>query len=110
MIIYKVELTHLARSDLFNIIEYFSSKAGGLVANQKLTEIESAIATLKELPDRGHKPHEMYNIITANQLEIIVNNIRIIYEIQTDMVYVIAIFDGRQNVKAHLQKRTIRFH
>lgn len=57
------------------------------------------------MPSRGHKPHELYQIPKVDVLEIISGNCRIIYKIKPKIVYIIAILDGRQDVKAHLIKR-----
>jgi plasmid stabilization system protein ParE len=46
----------------------------------------------------------------VKQLETIVEKTRIIYEIKANSVFVIAIFDGRQNVQAHLLQRMQKSH
>lgn len=107
---YKVELTTQAQLDLLQIVEYFASKVALVFAEQKLVEIEQSINSLSFQPARGHKPHELHKINTAKQLEIIIDKIRIIYEIKGSNVFVMAIFDGRQNVQAHLLKRIQKFH
>lgn len=110
MITYAIALTHLARTDLFDMIDYFTSKVSREFAVKKSTEIETMIMTLQKMPERGHKPHELYKISTAIQLEIIKDRIRIIYEIHTDRVFIVAIFDARQNVSSHLLKRMTYQH
>ncbi|MFT4926539.1 MAG: toxin ParE1/3/4 [Phenylobacterium sp.] len=107
---YKIELTHFAHSDLLLIGEYYLSKAGAQVAQKILQNIEDAIDKLNFQPTRGHKPHELYDIANTNYLEIIANHHRIIYQIQSTTVYIIAIFDGRQDVKSHLLKRLTYIH
>jgi len=107
---YNVELTHQAQFDLQQIIEYCTSKVDIVFAEKKLIEIEQAINLLSLQPTRGYKPHELYKINTAKQLEIIINSICIIYEIKTPQVFITAIFDGRQNVQAHLLKRMLKLH
>lgn len=107
---YNVELSTQAQLDLLQIIEYFTSKVDIVFAEKKLVEIEHAINSLAFQSTRGHKPHELHTISTAKQLEIIVNKIRIIYEIKNNNVFITAIFDGRQNVQAHLLKRIQKSH
>ncbi len=107
---YKVELTKQANFDLLQMVEYFAAKVGVMLAKKKLDEIEQAINSLSLQPSRGHKPHELYNISASKQLEIIVDRVRIIYEIRANVIFIIAIFDGRQNVQAHLLKRMYKFH
>ena len=108
--IYHIELTPQAQSDLLMIVEYYYSQAGSDVAENPLSKLENGIATLAEMPQRGHKPHELFEIASADELEIIIDGYRIIYKIKQQIVYVIAIFDGRQEVKKHLMQRMMKFH
>lgn len=107
---FKIELTLFAQSDLLLIGEYYLSKAGVEVAQGILKSIEDAIDTLTSQPKRGHKPHELYDIVNTNYLEIIANRYRIIYQIKDNIIYIIAILDGRQDVKTHLLKRLSYIH
>jgi toxin ParE1/3/4 len=107
---YSVELTAQAYIDLKQIIEYFSVKVDLVFAEKILLKIEQAIDSLSYQPTRGHKPHELYKMSTAKQLEITVDKIPIIYEIQENSVFMTAIFDGRQNVQAHRLKRIHKLH
>ena len=91
-------------------MEYLTAKVSLTFAEKKLVEIENSIDSLSFQPNRGHKPHELYKIKTAKQLEIIVDKIRIIYEIKGNNIFVTAIFDSRQNVKAYLLKRSQKLH
>lgn len=108
--VHSVELTQQAQLDLQQMVEYYISKVDSVFAEKKLVELEQAINSLSYQASRGHKPHELYTISTAKQLEIIVNSIRIIYEIKNNNVFIMAIFDGRQNVQAHLFKRIQKSH
>lgn len=107
---YDVLLTDQATLDLLQIVEYFTAKVSLIFAEKKLIEIEKMINSLSFQPSRGHKPHELYKINTAKQLEVIVDKIRIIYQIKDNNVFVTAIFDGRQNVQAHILKRIQKAH
>jgi len=107
---YKVELTQDARLDLLAIIEFYQQTAGDSIAKSMLAVIQTALESLEELPTRGHKPHELHSIRTATELEVIVDRYRIIYLLKNETVFVIAIFDGRQDVKAHLSKRRSRLY
>ena len=107
---FDIELTTHAYMDLIQIVEYVTAKVNLSFAEKKLVEIEQAINSLSHQATRGHKPHELYKINTAKQLEIIIDRIRIIYEIKEKTVFVIAIFDGRQNVQSHLLKRIHKQH
>lgn len=104
---HQVKLTDLAQRDLLLIAEYYVSKAGKEKASQILNRIVDAIKSLEKNPLRGHKPHELIDAVADKYLEIISNPYRIIYRINSSTIFIIAIFDGRQNVKAHLNKRII---
>ncbi len=102
---FHVELTHQATADLLNIAQYYLSKAGADVAVAITDAIEVKVQSLREMPERGHQPHELYQVPNDLIFEIISNQYRIIYKIMAKRVIVIAIFDGRQDVKLHLSKR-----
>jgi plasmid stabilization system protein ParE len=91
-------------------MEYFTTKVSLSFAEKKLIEIEKTIESLLFQPNRGYKPHELYKINTTKQLEIIVDKVRIIYEIKENDIFITAIFDSRQNVKTHLLKRMQKLH
>jgi len=107
---FTVQLTHQAKKDLLNIAQYYVSKAGVDVAAALIDSIEQALQSLSNMPERGHKPHELYQVPTASIFEIISKPYRIIHKLMGGKVVVIAIFDGRQNVKAHLNKRLTSLH
>lgn len=107
---YKIELTRDAQLDILAIAEFYQQTAGDDVAEKMLATIQTALVSLVELPARGHKPHELYALQAATELEIVVDRYRIIYLLQTEIVYVIAIFDGRQDMRTHLAKRRSRLY
>lgn len=107
---FSVELTQQAKADLLNIAQYYLSKVGIDVATSIIDTLEHKIQSLSEYPERGHKPHELYEISNGFIFEIISEQYRIIYKLMAQRVVVIAIFDGRQNVKAHLTKRLTSLH
>jgi len=62
------------------------------------------------VPDRGHQPHEVYNVPTAAIFENISKQLRIINKLMGEQVMFFAIFYRRQDVKAHLLKRQTSPH
>lgn len=106
---YHIQITKSAKKDLKNIGEFHISKYGVDQARKVIKEIQQSILSLQEMPERGHKPHELYDIPVIDFFEIIINKYRIIYKITTEAekIYVIAIFNGRQDVKSHLVSRLI---
>jgi len=104
---FSVELTQQAKADLLNIAQYYLSKAGVDVATSIIDSLEHTVQSFSEYPERSQKPHELYEISNGSIFEIISEQYRIIYKLMAQRVVVIAIFDGRQDVKAHLTKRLI---
>ena len=102
---YKVEIARSAEDDLVGIAEYYLSKAGPALATDILSKLGLALSSLADHPERGHKPHELYDFPDLKELEIVADPYRVIYQIRKKTVYIIAIFDGRQDVKSHLRKR-----
>lgn len=107
---FSVELTQQAKADLLNIAQYYLSKAGVDVAASIVDSLEAKVQSLSEHPERGHKPHELYEISNNFILEIISGYYRIIYKLMAQRVVIIAIFEGRQDVKSHLTKRLTSLH
>ena len=107
---FSVELTQQAKADLLNIAQYYLSKAGVDVAASIVDSLEAKVQSLSEHPERGHNPHELYEISNDFILEIISGYYRIIYKLMAQRVVIIAIFDGRQDVKSHLTKRLTSLH
>ena len=107
---YNVEIARSAKADLEGIAEYYLSKAEPALAAGILNKLEVALYSLADHPERGHKPHELTDFPDLKELEIIADPYRIIYQIRTKTVYIIAIFDGRQDVKSHLRKRLTWFY
>jgi toxin ParE1/3/4 len=107
---FSVELTQQAKADLLNIAQYYLSKAGIDVAASIVDTLEVKVQSLSEHPERGHKPHEIYQVSNGLIFEIISGHYRIIYKLMAQRVVIIAIFDGRQDVKSHLTKRLTSLH
>lgn len=51
--IYKIRLTQSALNDLYTINEYYLAQVNDRVAKRILNEIQVAVQSLKELPERG---------------------------------------------------------
>ena len=62
------------------------------------------IDMLKIHPERGHKPPELKGLRSPLQ-QVIIPPYRILYQEDDNRVVIIAVFDGRRDVKAHLLSR-----
>ncbi len=105
--IYKVKWTSNAKEDLLNIVDYI-----------KQDSIEGARRVYKQIKDKAHSsnffpfrgrvvPELQRQGITIYR-ELIVNPWRIMYKIENNTVYIMAIFDSRQNVEELLLQKLLR--
>lgn len=105
---YRVLLVTAAERDLLELhlfVELNDSptRADGLLAN-----IEQAISSLGQMPQRGHIPPELAQLGSHDFREIHYKPYRIIYEIIGTDVIVHAVFDGRRDLRDLLTARLLR--
>ena len=105
--IYKVQWTSNAKEDLLNIVDYI-----------KEDSIESAKKVYKKIKEKAHSsnifpyrgrvvPELQQQGITIYR-ELIENPWRIMYKIENDTIYIMAIFDSKQNVEELLLQKLLR--
>jgi plasmid stabilization system protein ParE len=103
-----VHYTTQAYEDLTSILLWLS-EAHGLEGAEKVDlRLERAIASLESMPDRGRRVPELQSQGDANHRELIVAPYRIVYYALGREVWVIAIVDGRRDVKELLLARARR--
>ena len=105
---YPVKLTDAAAGDLGDIWEYIGHHDSQDAADHLLTRIEEAFSSLSEHPSRGAFPKEMLELGLREFREIFFKPYRIIYQLQDDIVYVVAVADGRRDVRSLLERRLLR--
>lgn len=102
-----VEWTSKAYLDLDEIVTYISNES---IENALLTlkKIQSKAENLYHFPEKGRVVSELkfHNILKYR--ESIVSLWRIIYKIEANKVYVLAVIDGRRNVEDILLERILR--
>jgi plasmid stabilization system protein ParE len=101
---YKVSWASVAESDLSSIILYVAveSPANAL---KVLTKIKEKASSLKQFPERGRIVPELQDQGLNLYREIIVSPWRIVYRISGKEVYVLTVFDSRQNAEDVLLKK-----
>ncbi|MBV1913981.1 MAG: type II toxin-antitoxin system RelE/ParE family toxin [Pseudomonadales bacterium] len=104
----KVELSRSALNDLFEIDDYYFQQVNDNIASNIIDELEAAVLSLAEFPEKGHAPRELIDIGMPEIKELISSNYRIIYEVVNKIVYVHAILDSRRDVQTLLQKRLLK--
>lgn len=102
---FSVKLTAAARRDLFRIYDYIYDHDSPESAEYVLTKIEDQLSALSELPTRGAVVPEMSRLGDTRFREVFFKPYRIIYEVESDIVVVYMIADGRQNMERILLAR-----
>jgi len=104
---YEVVWTQIAEEDLTAIIKYIQSD-NPVAAKDSLQRIRAKASNLDSLPERGRIVPELRQQGILQYRELIVPPWRMIYRISDNLVYVLAIFDSRQNIEDVLLDRMIR--
>lgn len=103
---YKVIWANVAENDLKNIIAYIAedSPQNSLTI---INQIREKASHLYALPERGRIVPELQGQGIVHYRELIISPWRLIYRIDERNVYVLSVFDSRQNVEDILLKRFI---
>jgi len=107
--IYKVKWTSNAKEDLLNIVDYI--KKDSLSAARKVYGvIKEKAQSSNFFPLRGRVVPELRKEGITIYRELITQSYRIMYKIEDDTVYIMAIFDSRQNVEELLLQKLLKGH
>ena len=104
---YKVLWTNHAKIDLMEIIEYIAIDSKNL-AIEKLHQIQEKAQKLCDTPEKGRFIPELERQNVTRYRELIISPWRIMYKIEQQKVYVLAVIDGRRNIEDILLKRQLR--
>ncbi len=107
--IYKVEWTSNAKEDLLNIVDDIKQDSLD-VARKAYIQIKDKAHSSNLFPLRGRVVPELQRQGITLYRELIENPWRIMYKIENDTVYIMAIFDARQNVEELLLQKLLRAH
>ena len=105
---YSVFLTQDAMDDLEMIHDYIFDHDSPRKADYVIDKIEKTFEKLSLFPQRGAYPPELLEIGIKEYREVFFKPYRIIYRIQTDMVYVMVIADGRRDLQTLLLRRLLK--
>ena len=95
--IYKLKWTSNAKEDLLNIVGYI-----------KYEQIKENAQSSNFFPLRGRVVPELLKEGITIYRELIAQPYRIMYKIENDTVYIMAIFDSRQNIEELLLQKLLR--
>jgi len=103
----KILWTETAKTDLNEIIDYIANDSGENALKQ-YEKIKSICQKIKDFPEQGRIIPELayQNIIKYH--EIILPPWRIMYKKEKNIIYIMAILDGRRNIEDILLRRQLR--
>ncbi|MCX6995751.1 MAG: type II toxin-antitoxin system RelE/ParE family toxin [Kiritimatiellaeota bacterium] len=104
---YAVDFATVAQRDLQDIVEFIAAD-DAVAARRVLDLMESRVAALKRMPERGRVVPELAALGVHMYRELVVAPWRIIYRISGQTVYVLAVLDGRRNLEDVLLERLVR--
>ncbi len=104
---YKVQWTANAKDDLLNIVDYMKQESPES-ARKVYTQIKERAHSSNFFPYRGRVVPELQKEGITIYRELVENPWRIVYKIEDDTVFVMAIFDARQNVEELLLQKLLR--
>lgn len=105
---FQIFLTEDATRDLEDLYDYIEWHDVPGKADYVLDQIEKAISSLSENPERGAYPKELLAIGLREYREIFFKPYRIIYRVSAENVYVMVVTDGRRDMQALLQRRLLQ--
>lgn len=104
---YDVLWANIAYKDLEEIINYISNDSIE-IALKIFYKIKEKAESLIHFPNRGRIVPELKFHNIENYREIIISSWRIIYRIEKNKVFVLAVFDGRRNFEDILLERLLK--
>ena len=107
--IYKVQWTSNAKEDLLNIVDYIKQDS---VENARkvYAQIREKAHSSNFFPSRGRVVPELQKEGIIIYRELITQPWRVMYKIENNTVYIMAIFDSRQNVEELLLQKLLKGH
>ena len=104
---YKVQWTESAKDDLLSIVAYIKEDSASM-AREIYQKIKKEAHSSNLFPLRGRVVPELQKEGITMYRELISSVWRIIYKVDNDTVYIMAIFDSRQNVEELLLQKLLR--
>ena len=105
--IYKVKWTSNAKEDLLNIVAYIK-KDSPTNAREIYLKIKKKANSSNFFPLKGRVVPELQKEGITMYRELISSPWRIMYKVDSDTIYIMAIFDSRQNVEELLLQKLIK--
>ncbi len=104
---FAVEFTTGARQDLLKIYRYIKADGRPETAKRLYEILSLACNSLSQNPERGHVPSELEGFSETLCRQIVIKNIRIIYQIIGKLVIIHGIIDGHRNIRETMRQRIL---
>ena len=104
---YKVQWTSNAKEDILHVVAYIKEDSP-TIAREIYQKIKKKTNSSNFLPLRGRVVPELQKEGITMYRELISSPWRIMYKVNNDTVYIMAIFDSRQNVEELLLQKLLR--
>lgn len=105
---YEVVIDDEAENDIFAIYTYIAVNDSIEKADKFYAALRRTCNTLKSLPLRGHIPSELFDIGVVEFRELHYKPYRIFYSIDSTIVSIHCVIDGRRDIQTILQERMLR--
>lgn len=105
--IYKVRWTSNAKENLLNIVAYIKEDSP-TIAREIYQKIKKKVNSSSFFPLKGRVVPELQKEGITMYRELISSPWRIMYKVDSDTIYIMAIFDSRQNVEELLLQKLLR--
>lgn len=103
----KIQWTETAKKDLNDIIDYIANDEIEIAMKQYL-RIKGSAEKLISFPEQGRVIPELLNEQIYKFRELIITPWRLMYKLENDIIYILAVIDGRRNIEDILMKRQLR--
>ena len=105
---YEVLVTDDASHDLADICGFIAQHDDAEKAKYVLAQIENAFGRLAAFPFRGVTPSELAEIGVVDYREVFFKPYRIFYTVIDKRVFIVAIIDGRRDLRSFLFSRILK--
>jgi toxin ParE1/3/4 len=105
---YDVVIDVEAENDIFAIYTYIAINDSVEKADKVYDALRKTCNKLKTLPLRGHIPSELFDIGVVEFRELYYKPYRVFYSIDSNIVSIHCVIDGRRDIQTILQERLLR--
>ena len=106
---FKTVFSRYAEIDLIEILDYYQ-EMNPTYTKKILDRVEKRVEDLKQFPERGRVVPELERQNIMNYRELIEENYRIIYSIESNTVIIHSILDSRRNLEELLVRKFMNYY